>query len=203
MPFMSEKALRLILQFEGMHYKPEWPGAKSGITIGIGYDLGYCTVDALESDWEYRLPLPAIARLRHVVGLRADAARYRAGALADIRIKYSDAIAVFRERSLPVYTSRACVAFPGFEALHPDVQGALVSLVYNRGTSMIDGPGEEARRVQNRREMRQIRDAVATGDAAVIAYQLRAMKRLWEGKNLGGLLRRREAEAILVESTLG
>lgn len=202
MPFPSEKALLLILEFEGMHYKPEWPGAKSGVTIGIGYDLGYCTVDTLESDWETYLPLEHISRLRHVVGLRAESARYRVGALTDIRVRRADAIEVFTERSLPVYTNRARLAFPGFDALHPDVQGALVSLVYNRGTSMIDGPGEQARRNQNRREMREIRDAVAAGDVAAVARHLRSMKRLWEGKNLGGLLRRRDAEANLVESSL-
>jgi GH24 family phage-related lysozyme (muramidase) len=53
-----------------------------------------------------------------------------------------------------------------------------------------------------RAEMRAVRDAVAVQDLAEIAAQLRAMKRLWEGQGLDGLLRRREAEAQLVESCL-
>ncbi len=53
-----------------------------------------------------------------------------------------------------------------------------------------------------RREMRAIRDAVAKGDLQEIAKQLRTMKRLWIGKKLDGLLKRRDAEADLVESCI-
>jgi GH24 family phage-related lysozyme (muramidase) len=53
-----------------------------------------------------------------------------------------------------------------------------------------------------RTEMRAIRDAVAQGDLAEIANQLRVMKRLWIGKGLDGLLKRRDAEADLVASTI-
>ena len=35
---------------------------------------------------------------------------------------------------------------------------------------------------------------------ALIAKELRKMKRIWQGKGLDGLLTRREAEAKLVES---
>jgi GH24 family phage-related lysozyme (muramidase) len=79
-----------------------------------------------------------------------------------------------------------------------DAQGALISLVYNRGTSMFDKPGED-----RRKEMRAIRDAVAVGDLQEIANQLRSMERLWEGKGLDGLIKRREDEAALVESSIG
>jgi GH24 family phage-related lysozyme (muramidase) len=53
-----------------------------------------------------------------------------------------------------------------------------------------------------RREMRAIRDAVARGDLAEIAAELRSMKRLWQGRGLGGLVARREEEAQLVESAI-
>jgi hypothetical protein len=62
------------------------------------------------------------------------------------------------------------MAFPGINELSPDAQGALVSLVFNRGTSM-EG--------DRRREMRAIQAAVANGDLQEIADQLRSMKRLW------------------------
>ena len=94
-------------------------------------------------------------------------------------------------------TNLASQAFPGLEKLPADAQGALVSLVYNRGTSMVDKPGED-----RRKEMRAIRDAVEEQDLQEIADQLRSMKRLWAGKGLDGLLARREAEAELVESTI-
>ncbi|MEK6245256.1 MAG: hypothetical protein AABM33_12255 [Pseudomonadota bacterium] len=192
---LSPKALRLILEFEGLNQPGKWPGGDSGITIGIGYDLGYVTVDQFESDWGERLQPGVRARLTDAVGLRAVRAKHRAPQLKDIRIRRAPAEEVFVQRTIPLYTVRTAQAFPGFEALPLDVQGALVSLVYNRGASMVDDSPED-----RRREMRAVRDAVAAGDLEKIADQLLAMKRLWVGKGLAGLLTRREAEAALVES---
>ena len=109
------------------------------------------------------------------------------------RIKSADAKQVFLERSVPKYQAQTQQAFPGVDALPADAQGALFSLVYNRGTSM-NG--------DSRKEMRAIRDAVPNGDLQEIANQLRAMKRLWVNKGLDGLLKRRDAEADLVESCI-
>ena len=97
------------------------------------------------------------------------------------------------ERSVPHAQRETEAAFPGVDKLPADAQGALVSLIYNRGSKM-EG--------DSRREMRAIRDAVPKGDLKEIANQIRSMKRLWEGKGMGGLLKRRDAEADLVESCL-
>jgi GH24 family phage-related lysozyme (muramidase) len=176
----------------------EWPGGASGITIGIGYDLGYVTVDQFESDWGEFLSTQDIKRLRSVVGLRGIKAKNKAASLSDIKIKRTDAEKVFIERTIPLTQFKAEQAFRGIDELPLDAQGALVSLVYNRGTSMADDSPED-----RRKEMRAIRDAVARQDMKDIAVQLRLMKRLWIGKNLGGLLKRRDAEAELVESCIG
>jgi hypothetical protein len=48
---ITEKTKKLILDFEGLNQPSKWPGGGSGITIGIGYDLGFVTVDQFESDW--------------------------------------------------------------------------------------------------------------------------------------------------------
>jgi len=191
------QALDLILEAEGLNQPGKWPGGNSGVSIGIGYDLGYVTVDQFETDWGECLKPEVRERLKEVVGLRGVKAKNRAASLSDIRIKRADAIDVFKERSLPRYELSTAQAFPGYDDLPPEVQGALVSLVYNRGTSMVDKPGED-----RRREMREIRDAVEEGDLQEIADQLRSMKRLWEGKGLDGLLARREAEAELVERAI-
>ena len=193
----SPKALKLILDFEGLNQPGKWPGGASGVTIGIGYDLGYVTVDQYESDWGERLGTDVRGRLKDAVGLRAVRAKNRAPDLADIRVRRAPSEEVFTQRTIPLYTVRASQAFPGFEALPADVQGALVSLVYNRGASMVDDSPED-----RRREMRAIRDAVAEDDLQEIADQLRAMKRLWVGRGLDGLLTRRDAEAALVESAI-
>ena len=36
---ISKAARDLILEAEGFSSTPEWPGEKSGVTIGFGYDL--------------------------------------------------------------------------------------------------------------------------------------------------------------------
>jgi len=70
--------------------------------------------------------------------------------------------------------------WPGFDNLRPNAQAALLSLTFNRGSSMVGG---------NRREMRNIRDMTASKDYAGI----------WRNTPDGpGLIRRREAEAKLM-----
>lgn len=195
-PF-SQKALRLILEYEGLNQFAVWPGGASGITIGYGYDLGYVTREQFQTHWGAELRDSAARRLGEVVGLRGPQARDRAQSVSDIRIPRSMARKVFRLHSLPGAILQTARAFPGVDALPRDAQGALVSLVYNRGPAMSDQPGQD-----RRREMRAIRDAVSRGDLIEIAAQLRSMKRLWEGRGLDGLIRRREAEARLVESCI-
>ena len=48
--------------------------------------------------------------------------------------------------------------------------------------------------------MRTIRALSPEKNYKKIAQQLREMKRIWIGKNLDGLLERRDAEAALIES---
>lgn len=195
--FFSEKALQLILDSEGLNQPGKWPGGDSGVTIGIGYDLGHVTASEFEADWGGYLPAGQLQHLKKAIGLRGPMAKGMAGEFSYIRIGREDAEKVFEERTLPRYLALARGAFPGFDELHRDAQGALVSLVYNRGAAMHDdSPGDR------RREMRAVRDAVTKKDLEEIARQIRAMKRLWEGKGLGGLLKRREAEADLVDSCI-
>jgi GH24 family phage-related lysozyme (muramidase) len=190
---LTDKAKKLIIGFEGLNQPFNWPGGDSGITLGIGYDLGYVTVDQFESDWGPCLPVDQLKPLRDAVGKRGIAARNRAAQFQDIKIKRKDAETVFIERNLPLYAFKTEMAFPGITKLPADAQGALVSLVFNRGTSM-EG--------DRRSEMRAIRDAVTRGDLQEISDQLRSMKRLWVNKGLDGLLQRRDEEAELVESCI-
>ena len=60
----SNKALKLIIDFEGINQPGKWPGAQSGITLGYGYDLGYVTVDDFESDWDECFTDEQFGRLR-------------------------------------------------------------------------------------------------------------------------------------------
>ena len=192
MPF-SQKAFDLILSFEGMGQPRQWPGGESGVTIGFGYDLGYVNADQFQSDWGDRLSADVMNRLKTAIGLKGIPAKNKAATLGDVRIDRDVALAVFTDKTVPSYEAQTRTAFPGFDALPIDAQGALVSLVFNRGTSM---------KGDRRTEMRAIRDAVPRGDLQEIADQLRAMKRLWVGQGLDGLLRRRDAEADMVEASI-
>jgi GH24 family phage-related lysozyme (muramidase) len=196
---LSDKARDLIFKFEDLDQPSEWPGGESGITIGIGYDLGFATADQFRGDWGDCLPAEHCDTLCGVLGLTGQKAKARAAELKAIRIDRTAAEKVFMERSVPDAQKQTEAAFPGVDKLPPDAQGALVSLIYNRGPRMTDRDPK----TQDRREMRAIREAVRQGDLQGIAAQLRSMKRLWEGKKMGGLLKRRDAEADLVESCLG
>lgn len=190
---LTEKAKNLIFEYEGIDQPSDWPGGDSGITIGLGYDLGYESSGDFANDWQPRLSAGEFTSLSQVVGIKGTSAQAKASGLKTIKIKTSDAEQVFLERSVPKYQAMTQQAFPGVDNLPADAQGALFSLVYNRGTSM-NG--------DSRKEMRAIRDAVPNGDLKEIANQLRAMKRLWANKGLDGLLKRRDAEAKLVESCI-
>ena len=190
---VTDKALALIFEFEGLDQPGRWPGGESGITLGIGYDIGFVTPDQFEEDWSQHLSSAQIDRLKTAIGVKGENARQRAPEFKDITVTRAQAEQVFASRTLPLHSSRTEGAFPGVDQLPPDAQGALVSLVFNRG------PGMNG---DSRKEMRAVRDAVAQKDLQEIANQIRAMKRLWEGKGLDGLLRRREAEAKLVESAI-
>lgn len=198
-PAFSAAALALIVDAEGVDQPGKWPGGSSGISLGHGYDLSAETADELRRDWAPYLSADQIARLVAAVGKSGQAAAAYAPRLHDITVTRAAADAVFAAATLPKYILCTKLAFgPAFNALPLDAQGALVSLVFNRGARMADlHPGDRA-------EMRAIRadlaDGVQRGDLTDIALQLRKMKRLWVGKGLDGLLTRREAEARLVEN---
>ena len=189
----SQKAFDLILSFEGMGQPKQWPGGESGVTIGFGYDLGFVTAAKFQEDWGDQLPADVMTKLKTAIGLKGIPAKNKAAQLKDVKIDRAPSLVVFTERTVPQYEAQTRAAFPGFDALPNYAQGALVSLVFNRGASM---------KGDRRTEMRAIRDAVKIGDLQEIADQLRKMKRLWVGQGLDGLLRRRDAEADMVEASI-
>lgn len=200
-PLLSYRAIELILEFEiggGQEYytrflqRPTWPEGASGITIGIGYDLGYNSSEVFNKDWN-RLGHLQRQRLSVCCGLTGETAKNRLASVRDIIVPWELAWDVFNLVTVPKFYDLTKEAFPGFEELPADVRGGLVSLVFNRGTSM------EGNR---RREMRAIRDLVPRKNVRGIASQIREMKRIWEGTSIArGMNRRREAEADLIEES--
>lgn len=182
--------------YEKRYARPVWPGGKSGVTIGIGYDLGMNTQFQAFRDWSALGPA-VLSVLKPVIGLTGHAAKMACDALPLVMIPWELAISVFRENTLPRFEAMTIKAFPGADKLPPKCFAALVSLVYNRGAGMEDKPGDMQ---QRRREMRVIRDLVAAGNLSDVSAQFRSMKRLWVGT--GGLQTRRDAEAELWENGL-
>jgi Putative peptidoglycan binding domain len=174
--------------------RPTWPGGASGVTIGVGYDLGY--QGKFDADWSDLLTPAQMDALRPWLGRQGTPASAGPAQLQTISIPWHAAWTVFIRRSLPGEITLTRDTFHGPVAMRPLCLGVLVSLVYNRGTSMTDSPQFPG----NRKEMRDIRDAVAAGRLSDIPAALRAMKRLWPEGN--GLRDRREREAKLFEEGL-
>jgi GH24 family phage-related lysozyme (muramidase) len=175
--------------------RPTWPGGASGVTIGVGYDLGYQA--GFEADWSDLLAPADLSALRRWLGRKGDAAAGGPAQLTGIAIPWHAAWMVFIRRSLPQEIVATRATFSGPAPMPPLCLGMLVSLVYNRGTAMADTPGHPG----SRKEMRDIRAAIAAGRLVDVPAALRAMKRLWPEGN--GLRDRREREATLFEEGLG
>lgn len=168
---------------------PTWPGGRSGVTIGIGYDLGYNSESRIRQDWSSVLGELDLERLIVVSGLKGEVAQQAVKQVQSVTVPLESAESVFFEATLTRYALLTRKAYPGVENLHPDAQAALLSLIYNRGASL---------KGERRTEMAAIKDLVALQDYDGIAQQLQAMKRLWKGRGLDGLLKRRDHEARLV-----
>jgi hypothetical protein len=175
--------------------RPDYPGGASGVTIGVGYDLGY--QDKFAEDWEGVLLPDQIRRLNACLGLTGTAARAAIDSVSDIIVPWRSSWTVYLRRSVPDYVALTRKTFPSPAAPPPPLcLGVLASLVYNRGSRMEDSsehPGD-------RREMREIRDAMARGEFEAVPALLRSMKRLWPAGS--DLSERREHEAVLFEEGL-
>ena len=199
---------KLLLDFEvggGQPYYdrflkvPTFPGVSSGVTIGIGYDLGFHTAEEITADWSESLRAAELKRLIRCSGINADRVgpaqvRSIAASLKNIAIPREAALNVFNVRTIPHTARQTFEAFPGLDRLHLEIIGALLSLVFNRGTLMTG---------DRRKEMREIREAIGRGAIDEIPRLIRAMKRYWGTRETpSNLLGRREREAQLVESGL-
>jgi len=205
---LNKKSLDLILDFEvggGENYynkflkNPAWPEGQSGVTIGVGYDLGYVNKAEFSEDWK-DLPKEIFDRLYKVVGIKGYNAKNLIRGLKDITIPWELALKVFNNKTVTKFYNLTRETFPNFDNLPEDAKGGLVSLVFNRGAAL-EG--------DRRREMKLIRDGmklVSVYDQKAltfIANQIRNMKRIWIGGSIEkGMSRRRDAEAKLIEESL-
>jgi len=194
---ISIAALQLIIDSEGLDQPYLFPGGDSGITIGLGDDLGYQTVEEFKAKWASLLPSAWISDLSTAIGIHGSRAAAMASKFKGIRIKMDDATTVFKGYSLPEYYKLSLGAFPCLEKLCLHAKGAIVSLVYNRGASLEGSRRTEMAKIKS--ILDSAPDPADNDTYRAIAEQFRLMKRLWVGQGLDGLLARRDAEAALVE----
>ena len=194
---VSRSGLDQIAQFEisseGYYRRnlarPTWPGGASGITIGIGYDLGYNTKARIIRDWGGKLSDADLKELVAVAGKRGEAAEAILSTVDYIKIPFEAAKEVFYTATLPRFARLTKKAYPGIEVLPADAQAMLLSLVFNRGGKMSG---------IRRKEMKAIQPLVIQKDLEGIAREIRAMKKLWDVSLLPGLHARRDEEARLI-----
>ncbi len=206
---IGQAATDLMITYEiGDQYDPRitWPGGASGPTWGVGYDGGYHTASEIRVDWTGLVDAQTLLVLVGCAGYTGTQAQAKVRDIHNSEVgahfgtvSYDAAMSVYHNTEVPRYSQFTLSTFQNCDMLPTDSFGALVSLVQNRGSSMQDysGPVDKPRL-----EMRQIRDAMASKNFAVIPDYIRNMKRIWKGAGLGGLIIRREAEAVLFEKGL-
>ena len=177
--------------YQARYMHPVWPGGSSGLTIGVGYDLGFSNEKWMKRDWPNMSDADR-ALLRnalHVYGLPAKA---KLQTVASVKVPWDEAKAQFFA-FLPYPTKKTEDAFPNCSDLSDDSFGALVSLIFNRGDSI---PEKDP----SRHEMYLIQQFMASKQFDKVPDQFRAMKHLWPDSR--GLQIRRDAEAALFEHGL-
>jgi hypothetical protein len=193
---LSTRGIKSIIGWEtgGESYydkNPEWPGEQSGVTIGVGWDLGHTSATETARAWAPHLDSNTLAALVGVSGRKGTDAKEVLPHVRHLVIPWDAALAVFEAVTIPTWYLRTLRIYPQMEGLPEDAAAALVSLVFNRGASLTG---------ERRREMCNIQALLKTGNFKEIPNQFREMKRLWPDSK--GLRRRREEEADLFESGL-
>lgn len=203
MPSISQAADDLIIAsevsskayYDKVLRRPEWPGGRSGVTVGIGYDLGYASAQKIRADWAARLPNDMLSAMLICSGISGSAAQALLPQVRNrIDVPWDKAVEVYEDVDIPEWTDRVCRIIPGAEELPPDCLGALVSLAYNRGAGGFTAQGDRYR------EMRAIRSHIIALELGAVPAEFRSMTRLWP--DMKGLRIRRDQEAKLWERGL-
>jgi uncharacterized protein (TIGR02594 family) len=199
---ISQAAFDLIIEFEvsskaayeRKYRGPIWPGVASGVTIGIGYDVGHQTEEQVRKDCAGILDAGMINELVKACGRKGAAAQALLPTLkGKVDVPWEKALQLFKVQSIPRWTAVVRKNLANTDKLSPDSLGALVSLTFNRGASFSKAGSRYT-------EMRAIKQHMASGNLARVPAELRSMKRLWP--SVAGLLRRRDTEARLFEQGL-
>jgi len=170
-----------------------WPKGASGITMGIGADLGYMSEKEFDTYFSKYFTEDENKKLKSTIGLKGDSAKNALSKVKNIELSWENAYEAFVNWTLPKFWNLTKALWPKIDELCENAQIGLVSIVFNRGAST---------KGSSRTEMLNIKPLVSKKDYKGIAREIRSMKRLWVGKNMDGLIKRREEEAKMVESCI-
>lgn len=179
---------------------PAWRDTASGVTVGFGFDVGHNSKSQIEKATKGILEDNEIEALKKVAGMKGRDAYYNGLPQVKyiVNVTYEEAEEIFKKDSLPRFTKLTANAFNlDKDRLHPHSNGALTSIVFNRGSSMYS-----RREGMPRKEMRWIRHNISIGKEERVPSDIRSMKRLWSYTKLRGLHLRRDAEAALFQKGL-
>jgi len=193
---LSDYGIKRIIEWETggadeYNRNPEWPGESSGITIGIGFDVGQTGAAETRRAWADHLDKSALELLISVSDKRGESAQNALPFVRHLVVPWEAAEAVFKETTLPRFYLQTLRIYPQAGELHGDCCAALVSLVFNRGASLTG---------DRRKEMLDIQTALKGGQFGAIPALFEAQTRLWP--NSKGLGRRRMEEAELFQRGL-
>src|ERR1700733_9087454 len=130
---VGEKAVALIggeeigafATYTKLYQRPNWPGGESGITCGIGYDLGQHTAAQIRADWTPHLSETDVSMLCAVAGFKGADAHNRLRSVEAVIIPIALAEAVFTGSTLPRYAAETATELSNCDLLPPDAFGAL------------------------------------------------------------------------------
>ncbi|MEX5380937.1 hypothetical protein [Acinetobacter towneri] len=197
---ISMETWKKILEFERYEAKPYHPGDRSsGVTLGIGYDLGQQSKSQIYKDLSPFYSSEQIKRLLEAQGKSGSAAAALVPKLIDIRISKEKALHLATALKTR-YAQQVLTIYPKTLELHPHCQGVLLSLVFNRGISLNDRKGQ-----LTRKHMRQIKEAFENNKVNTIPNIFRDMSKLWTKtgpSGNSGVGRRRREEAVIFERGL-
>ena len=152
---ISKKSAEFILTWESYVSKPYVPSGdnSSGVTVGYGYDLGQQTEVSARNTLKEYYSTSEVERLITAIGKKGQSARNIVDNFSDISITKEKAMIMamaLKQR----YSQMVVDTYPQAINLAPDSAGAILSLVYNRGSGLRDRAGDL---LERRREMREIK----------------------------------------------
>jgi hypothetical protein len=192
------KAAEFLTKAETVQQRPYWPGGISGVTLGIGWDMGYHSRPDFHRVWA-ALGAIRIEKLETAAGKKGAAAQALIAQLKSITVPADISRQVLLTSLHEYYYPFVTEHFPSLNQLPAEAQVVLISLVFNRGVSMGHEPDWRlAKEVDRRWEFRELRKDVNDRDLFAIYAHLGTMKRLWETSGPRGLrIRRRDEQALI------